>query len=876
MAGSGRGLSTARRGPDARGAPLRRPLTARGLAAAVAALVLGAFPAPGGTVPLDVVLGLLTGTGHSVRITRTEHGVAHIEAADEEALAYGIGYAHAQDNACATAELLVTLRGERSRWFGAESSGELGLRTLPNRVIDLFVRSHMDDPKIAFAWRSASPQAHARARGVVAGFNRYLEDTGTRLPPECAGKPWVQPMTEAEFGRLGELMVTETGVTAWADAVVAAQPPRRDGTPTRPAWLPAPPVDDAPASPGALHLDGSNALAFGRDSSLDGRGLLLANPHFPWRGMNRFWQAHLTIPGQLDVMGATLGTLPWVTIGFNRSVAWSHTVSPGRHFTLHELALVPGNPTAYLIDGKPEAMRARGVRVSERGPDGQMSTSQLTLYSSRYGPIVVVPTRGLLWTPAVAYALQDVNAFTAQYVDAWRAIDSASSTDQLRAALALQGTPWMNTVAVDRDGGVLFADASSVPDVGAARLLGCGPSRAAARIGRESNLVVLDGARSACDWTRDPTAAVSGAVPPSRMPALMREDWVQNASDGYWLANPAAPLTDYSPLIGTAGTPLRLATRAELREIAARLEGRDGRAEHRRMGPDDLSALLFSNRNLAASLVLDDLLAACRDAPSAATRAGCAVLAKWDRTDDAGSRGAQVFREFWRRARVLPGLWRVPFDRSDPVYTPAGLNILGRSADPVLRNAVFDALGQGVHAILEAGFTIDEPLGRLQTHPTPAGPVELSGGEAFEGVLNALGATGITPLTRAGYDIDEGTSYLQLVGFDATGPTARALLVYGQSSRPGSPFSFDQLPAYAAKRWYELPFDAADVAAHRIGAPLTLRFRGQATPAAAAPEARPGPTPQPPAPTPAAPAIPAPGPPADAASDVLHNRRAWL
>jgi acyl-homoserine-lactone acylase len=51
---------------------------------------------------------------------------------------------------------------------------------------------------------------------------------------------------------------------------------------------------------------GSNAVAVGRDRSFNGRGMLLANPHFPWIGGMRFYEMHLTIPGQLDVMGAAL------------------------------------------------------------------------------------------------------------------------------------------------------------------------------------------------------------------------------------------------------------------------------------------------------------------------------------------------------------------------------------------------------------------------------------------------------------------------------------------------------------------------------------------------------------------------------------------
>jgi acyl-homoserine-lactone acylase len=785
-----------------------------------AALAGAALPARAG------LLDLLRGTNDEVRITRTGHGIAHIEASSEEGIAYGIGYAHAQDHFCATADLLVTLRGERSRWFGAETSGTLGMRSLPNRVIDFFVRAHMDDTQLAQAWRAASPEARAQARGVVAGFDRYLEEHHDHLPADCAGAPWVQPMTLAEFRRMGEAMMIEAGVGAWADAIVAAQPPRADGVPTKPAWLPIPPVDGPPGLARQERPDGSNAFAFGRDASLNGQGLLLANPHMPWNGPDRFWQVHLTIPGRLDVMGATLGTLPFVAIGFNPALAWSHTVSTGRRFTLHELHLVPGNPRAYVVDGLVEPMTQRTVHIAERGADGRLEAREQVFWSTRFGPVVVAPTLGLVWTPAIAYALQDVTAGNARWLDTWRAIDRAGDVVALRGALALQGVPWMATVAADRAGHVLYTDTSAVPDLDAGRILDCAPSREAVRLWERAGLRVLDGSRSGCDWARDPGSLVPGAIAPARMPALVGDDWVQSTSDGSWLANPAAPLVaGFPPLLGATGVPLALRSRAALRDITARLEGRDGRALHQRMGPEELARLLLTDTNFAAGIVLDDLLAICPQAPSEATRAGCAVLAQWDRRDDLHSRGAHVFREFWRRAQSLPELWRVPFDRKDPIHTPLGLNVVGHRASPTLRNAVFDALGQAVHAIRAAGFALDAPLGDLQRRTGPAGPVPLAGGEEFEGVLNVLATTDVMPLTRAGYAIDTGTSYLQIVAFEEDGPVAWTLLPYGQSSDPASPYAFDQLPAFSAKQWYIVPFKAADIAAERVAEVLTLRFR---------------------------------------------------
>ena len=86
---------------------------------------------------------------------------------------------------------------------------------------------------------------------------------------------------------------------------------------------------------------GSNAVALGKRSTLNGRGMLLGNPHYPWTGPSRFHMAHLTIPGELDLMGVGLFTTQFVSIGFNQDVAWTHTVSTALRYTLYELELDP-------------------------------------------------------------------------------------------------------------------------------------------------------------------------------------------------------------------------------------------------------------------------------------------------------------------------------------------------------------------------------------------------------------------------------------------------------------------------------------------------------------------------------------------------------
>lgn len=737
-----------------------------------------------------------------VQISRTANGVAHIVAANPEMLAYGVAYAHAQDNVCQTAEGLVTIRGERAEYFGAKTMGQLGLRELLNEQIDLFVKAFVDDDAVARAAMQWSSDANAMARGYVAGYNRYLVEHIGQLPAACAGKAWVKPMTLAEYRRASEIGAIQLGMALFADAILGARPPsaKTGAVHAHEVMLAAADLD-ARAQPVS-----SNAWAFGRDVTSDGRGLLLGNPHFPWKGTNRFWEMHVTIPGSLDVMGVTIGNSPVVVIGFNKDVAWSHTVSTGKRFTLHQLMLVDGDPTSYVVDGRTEKMTARSI-------------AGITLWSTRYGPVISAPRMGLNWTEKVAFALQDANRNNARGLDQWLQYGRARSVADIRSALRSLGTPWVNTIAADRHGDVLYADASVVPDVDAAQLERCTPDGVARRL-QGAGLIVLDGSRSDCDWRRDPTSRVPGITPIERLPVAVRSDWVMNSNDSFLYANPAQHFAGISPMVGTARVESPR-TRSSLLEIPAMLAaGPGGKAT-----PEGVERQLFADHNLLGEQVLPDLLAACADvsdamADVAALRDGCAALRAWDRTSSTESRGAHLFREFWRQAQSLPKVYRQPFDVRHPVETPTGLNM----ADRAVATKVWESLAKAVKRVRDAGFALDAPLGTVQRPATVDEAIPLHGGEPFEGVLNMQSVgNGRGSLAPGGYRIDFGTSYVQVVTFDERGPRAQALLTYGQSSDPASPHAADQLRLFSTKQWPSLPFNAEDVARERVGPVLELR-----------------------------------------------------
>jgi acyl-homoserine-lactone acylase len=415
------------------------------------------------------------------------------------------------------------------------------------------------------------------------------------------------------------------------------------------------------------------------------------------------------------------------------------------------------------------------------------------------------------WTRAHAYAIADADRLNMRAADTWLAIDRARSVDEIRHAVdARLGIPWVNTIAADRNGDVLYADVTSTPDVDAAQMKRCAPS-AQIPAAVATSVFVLDGSKSSCRWTVDKRAPVPGLMPAEAMPQMIRKDFVANSNDSYWLANDTAPQIGYAPIVGLINEPQNLRTRAGLIEIHDGLAS--GGASP--ITPAKAEEMIFAERNYAAEIALDDVLAVCAQHPTGVTASGksvelapaCDALAKWDRRMNIDSRGAALFVEFWAALNPdrSPDLFAVPFDANDPVHTPRGLK-----RDDAAAAKITKALAQAVTVLSEESVALDAPWGSVQVAVRGDTRIPLHGGTAQDGVLDAQISSWVKGV---GYVPFHGSSYMQVVTFDAQGPVADGVLSYSQSTDPASPHYADQTWLYSKKDWNRLPFAPADIKA---------------------------------------------------------------
>ncbi|MEM1205300.1 MAG: penicillin acylase family protein [Acidobacteriota bacterium] len=338
-------------------------------------------------------------------------GVAHIDAPDDRALAYALGWAQMEAHANTLLELYGAARGRGAEYWGAEH-------------FDQDVRLHrLGIPRRAGQWFEAqSPTSQKRLRAFAAGMNAWAETHGDRIA--AANRP-VLPIRAAD--PLAQLQVA----IHWQVVAYAAE--RR--------------IDD-------WHRAGSNAVAVGPGRSASGRAMLVIQPHPPWTPGHRFFETHLKAPG-VDAYGiASLG-LPILSMGFNADLGWAHTFNPVDGMDLYALqrvTLEDGRP-GYRFGGGVRAFEVEEVTLYLRGSGNRLRSRTVKIETSIHGPVVGERQEG---EQTVALALRIAGLDRPHLVRQYDAMARAGNRREFEAALRQQQMPMLNVVYADRHGEILY------------------------------------------------------------------------------------------------------------------------------------------------------------------------------------------------------------------------------------------------------------------------------------------------------------------------------------------------------------------------------------------------------------------------------------
>ncbi|RUO36722.1 acylase [Aliidiomarina shirensis] len=751
----------------------------------------------------------------NAEIRRTDFGVPYITSDSLEGIAYGTAFAFAEDNICVLADQIVRFNSQRSAYFGPDAvpgSGDSG------NVINDFTYKALGIRDLAEEnIGNLSTQSQALLQGYAAGYNKYLSETGVdNIAPPCAGGAWVRPISDVDMLTYALGVALLPGAANFLQPLFIAAPPGEDFAPTPmgatgyASNFSASSVSMPEVNPSEL---GSNGWALGSEMTASGQGMLLANPHFPHVGNQRFWRFGIEIPGELKVVGGSLSGMPGVVnIGYNEDIAWTHTFSTAERFIVYQLELDTSDSTGltYLVDGEKHQIEPETYQIQvATGPDSSIMLEK-TFYHSSFGPLMTIPNSfewgmDLVGTTS-AFALHDANLPNWDILDHWLGLNLASDIDEVESLFGkYTGLIFNNAMVVDKDGDAFFTDGSSVPDLRPEALETIRTSLPLLAIRGQAPFTLVPG--------NSEIFRPLGKVPHQRAPRLRRNDFVQNSNNSFWLTNPDSPIitndnVDYL-LFGPVNDQQTLRSRMGQKKLM----------ESNSITLLELEETLLSNRAYLGEELLPELLAACSaqgatpvevGANSVSVAEACAALAMWDGRMDKNSVGAVVFREFAEKFSRNP-TWAVPYNFQQPLTTPSGLG-----SD----SAAVRLLAEAVQTIEAAGFSVMDPLGEVQfvERSLPNGVASgnrlpWGGANNVEGGFNVFRSQGAedgtllprhrypslpgTQLSEEGYHITSGSSWMFVMEFTEDGPVGRGLLTYSQSSDIRSPHFIDQTELYS-------------------------------------------------------------------------------
>jgi acyl-homoserine-lactone acylase len=686
-----------------------------------------------------------------VEVVRTAHGVPHIRARDLRAAGYALAWLQCEDYGTSTPMRLLDARGRAASVLGYERiESDLAIGRVRAKGVSNY--------------RLLSKDVRDVYEGFAAGVNRYIdlhrEEFPANMPADFTG--YDVAATEFPPAPARKIRSFIARVSPPAAGPERQQPPASEGD------------DQEGASPD----DGSNTWAFAPSRTRSGRAILMRNPHLAWTA--GYYEAHVTVPGELDFYGDFRIGGPFAVIGgFNRYLGWSTTNNSPDLDQFYSLDAAPNAPDRYMLDGASVPLTRELVTAQFRNGEG-LSSETREFWSTQFGP-VVHRANGKI------YILKSAGDNEYRAGEQFLRMMRSKSLDEWKEAMKMRARVTSNFTYADRAGNIFYIWNASLP------LLPHQPTH-------DLDAMPVRGAADV--WAK--------YVPFESLPQVL------NPKGGYIHQENSSPhYTNVREPVSTRNAfpnfePPELSLRSQL---ALQLIGGDDK-----YSLEDVIRLKHSYRALLADRVKSDLIAAVKAAsPSGDTAEALSLMERWDNTVSPESRGSTLFEIWWSHysgirppeRNILPDEKRYAkvWSEADAFNTPRGL------ADP----------GRAVESFTWAVGETKRRYGRIdvswgEVHRVRRGKVDVPVG----GCGNDLGCFRILTFNR---DADGklaavgGDGWVLAVEFADT-PVAYSVLAYGQSRRPDSPWHSDQAEMFAKGVLKRVAFTEEDVKSQAV---LTYR-----------------------------------------------------
>ncbi|MBL6591262.1 MAG: penicillin acylase family protein [Flavobacteriaceae bacterium] len=353
----------------------------------------------------------------NIEILRDSYGVPHIYAKTDAELAYGLAWAHSEDDFRTIQEAYLAGNGLLSK--------HIGLRGAPADFLTQLIRS---DYVVDSLYNTIDKKFIKVIEGYAQGINKFAE-----LNPDQVLVKKLFPITPKKMVKYSflQLFISSEGDKAIRSIF--------ENNVTNISFL-----DE--------NKLGSNLFAFSTNITKNGETYLGINTHQPLDGPTSWYEAHLVSEEGTNIIGATFAGAPCILTGTNENLGWTHTVNYPDKTDIFQLEMV--DRKNYKFDDqilKLKTYKAKAyikilgipIRVKKK------------YYESIYGPT--------LKNKNGFYSVRTASLFHIRGLEQWWKMNKAKNFTEFYDILKMNQIPGYNIGYADKNDTIFYISNGIIP-----------------------------------------------------------------------------------------------------------------------------------------------------------------------------------------------------------------------------------------------------------------------------------------------------------------------------------------------------------------------------------------------------------------------------
>ncbi len=355
----------------------------------------------------------------SIEIVRDGYGIPHIFAQTDAQVAYGLAWAHAEDDFKTIQQSYLAGNFLLSK--------HIGKKGIPADFLSQFIRSE-ELVNLQYE-KETSPEYKKILEAYAAGMNSYAE----KHPEEVLSKE-LFPVTPKKMMRYGQLQlfISSKG-DYWVSKIIE---------------------NDLNYTPSKEDLKGSNTFAFNSSKTTDGNIYLAINTHQPLDGPVSWYEAHLCSEEGTNILGALFAGSPSILIGANEHLGWAHTVNQPDKTDVYALQMHPKKKNIYIVDGEEFKLETYKAKMNIKVFGIPLGISK-KYYRSIFGPT--------LKNKSGYYSVRTPALFEIRGLEQWWRMNKATSFKEFYDILKMQALPGYNIGYADKNDTIFYISNGLIP-----------------------------------------------------------------------------------------------------------------------------------------------------------------------------------------------------------------------------------------------------------------------------------------------------------------------------------------------------------------------------------------------------------------------------